>query len=299
MDRYITEFLQYLSQELNYSSHTISAYRIDLSLFNKFLCSYDSGIGDDIEKIDQNTVRHFLGKEYEEGKKSKTVSRRLASIKSFFKYLMKAEIIKVNPTLVIKTPKIDKNIPNFIQLNRINELMNLPDTTTVKGIRDKAILEIFYATGIRLSELVNLDIGSIDHRKNLLKVIGKRNKERIVPFGAPSKLAVEIYLSKRGLSWESNPKVPLFVSVKEKRIANRTVQYIIGKYLKIILGGREGASPHTLRHTFGTHLLDNDADIRSIQELLGHSSISSTQIYTKVNPEKIKEIYFDAHPHAK
>ena len=158
MNRYITEFLQYLSQELNYSNHTVSAYRIDLSLFNKFLCSYDSGIGDDIEKIDQNTVRHFLGKEYEEGKKSKTVSRRLASIKSFFKYLMKAEIIKVNPTLVIKTPKIDKNIPNFIQLNRINELMNLPDTATVKGIRDKALLEIFYATGIRLIELVNLDI---------------------------------------------------------------------------------------------------------------------------------------------
>lgn len=299
MNRYITEFLQYLSQELNYSNHTVSAYRIDLSLFNKFLCSYDSDIGDDIEKIDQNTVRHFLGKEYEEGKKSKTVSRRLASIKSFFKYLMKAEIIKVNPTLVIKTPKIDKNIPNFIQLKRINELMNLPDTTTVKGIRDKALLEIFYATGIRLIELVNLDIGSVDHRNNFLKVLGKGNKERIVPFGIPSKSAVEQYLNKRGHSWESDPHLPLFVSSKEKRISKRTVQYIIGKYLKIILNGKEGASPHTLRHTFGTHLLDNDVDIRSIQELLGHSSISSTQIYTKVNPEKIKEIYFDAHPHAK
>ena len=299
MDSYIKQFLQYVSQELNYSSHTVCAYRIDLNLFNEFIFNYDSSISDDLRKIDQNTIRHFLGKEYEEGKKPKTVSRRLASIKSFFKYLLKAEIIKVNPTLVIKAPKVENNIPKFIQLNRIDKLMNLPDSETIKGLRDKAILEIFYATGIRLSELVGLDIGSIDHRKNLLKVIGKRNKERIVPFGEPSKLAVEIYLSKRGLSWESNPKVPLFVSVKEKRIANRTVQYIIGKYLKIILGGREGASPHTLRHTFGTHLLDNNADIRSIQELLGHSSISSTQIYTKVNPDKIKEIYFDAHPHAK
>ena len=299
MDSYIKQFLQYVSQELNYSSHTVCAYRIDLNLFNEFIHNYDSSISDDLRKIDQNTIRHFLGREYEEGKKPKTVSRRLASIKSFFKYLLKAEIIKVNPTLVIKAPKVENNIPNFIQLNRIDKLMNLPDGAKIEGLRDKAILEIFYATGIRLSELVNLDIGSIDHRKNLLKVIGKRNKERIVPFGTPSKSAVEIYLSKRGLSWESNPKVPLFVSVKEKRIANRTVQYIIGKYLKIILGGREGASPHTLRHTFGTHLLDNNADIRSIQELLGHSSISSTQIYTKVNPEKIKEIYFDAHPHAK
>ena len=299
MDRYIKQFLQYVSQELNYSMHTVCAYRIDLNLFNKFIHNYDSSINDDLCKIDQNTIRHFLGKEYEEGKKPKTVSRRLASIKSFFKYLLKAEIIKVNPTLVIKAPKVENNIPNFIQLNRIDKLMNLPDVATIEGFRDKAILEIFYATGIRLSELVNLDIGSIDHRKNLLKVIGKRNKERIVPFGTPSKLALEIYLSKRGLSWKSNPQLPLFVSKKEKRIANRTVQYIISKYLKIILGGREGASPHTLRHTFGTHLLDNDADIRSIQELLGHSSISSTQIYTKVNPEKIKEIYFDAHPHAK
>ena len=299
MDSYIKQFLQYISQELNYSNHTVGAYRIDLNLFNEFIHNYDSSISDDLGKIDQNTIRHFLGKEYEEGKKPKTVSRRLASIKSFFKYLLKAEIIKVNPTLVIKAPKVENNIPNFIQLNKIDDLMNLPDSGTIKGLRDKAILEIFYATGIRLSELVNLDIGSIDHKKNLLKVIGKRNKERIVPFGTPSKLALEIYLSKRGLSWESNPKLPLFVSKKEERIANRTVQYLISKYLKIILGGREGASPHTLRHTFGTHLLDNDADIRSIQELLGHSSISSTQIYTKVNPEKIKEIYFDAHPHAK
>ena len=300
MDSYIKEFLQYVSQELNYSDHTVSAYRNDLSLFNKFLSKYDSSIWNDLNKIDQNTIRHFLGKEFEDGQTSKTVSRRLSSIKSFFKYLIKAEIVKVSPALTIKTPKVEKHIPKFIPLNKIKKLMNLPDTTTMKGVRDKAILEMFYATGIRLSELVSLNIGSIDYRKNCVKVVGKGNKERIVPFGIPFKSAIELYLKKRGHSWESNPELPLFVSNEEKRISKRNVQYALKKYLKIVLGGvHSGASPHTLRHTFGTHLLDNDADIRSIQELLGHSSISSTQIYTKVNPEKMKQIYNDAHPHGK
>ena len=148
-----------------------------------------------------------------------------------------SEIKDSSETEVVDPKRSYKNIPNFIQLKRINELMNLPDTKTVKGIRDKALLEIFYATGIRLIELVNLDIGSVDHRNNFLKVLGKGNKERIVPFGIPSKSALEQYLNKRGHSWESDPHLPLFVSSKEKRISKRTVQYIIGKYLKIILNG--------------------------------------------------------------
>ena len=168
----------------------------------------------------------------------------------------------------------------------------------MRGKRDYAILELFYATGIRLSELVGLNIGSLNHEENLLKVIGKGNKERIVPFGDKAKKAIEQYLNSRDYSWTSDFRLPLFVSAKDKRISVRTVQSRLREYLQKILGGKKGASPHTLRHTFGTHLLDNDADIRSIQELLGHSSISSTQIYTKVNPEKIKKIYKDALPHA-
>ena len=148
-----------------------------------------------------------------------------------------------------------------------------------------------------MSELVGLNIGSINPHEKMLKVLGKGNKERFVPFGNPAKYALETYLKNRGHSWMSPRETPLFTGRGENRIAVRTVQQRIKIYLKVVLGGSEGASPHTLRHTFGTHLLDNDADIRSIQELLGHSSISSTQIYTKVNPKKMKDIYKDAHPH--
>ena len=211
-----------------------------------------------------------------------------------------AEKIKNNPSIHIHTPKIEKQIPNFVQLNKIKELMDQPkkEKRVLIRKRDYAILELFYATGIRLSELVGLNIGSVDHSNNLIKVLGKGNKERIIPFGDNAKDAIETYLNSRGSGWSSKPNTPLFTSQNDKRISARTVQQRLRQYLQSILGGKKGASPHTLRHTFGTHLLDNDADIRSIQELLGHSSISSTQIYTKVNPQKIKKIYKKAHPHA-
>ena len=210
------------------------------------------------------------------------------------------ERINNNPAINVQTPKIEKQIPNFVQLSKIKELMEQPkkEKRILIRKRDYAILELFYATGIRLSELVGLNIGSVNHVENLLKVIGKGNKERIVPFGKKAKTAMEQYLNERGDGWGSQSDLPLFMGTKKKRISNRTVQNRLKKYLQIILGGKKGASPHTLRHTFGTHLLDNDADIRSIQELLGHNSISSTQIYTKVNPEKMKKIYESAHPHA-
>jgi len=225
------------------------------------------------------------------------VARRLASVKSLFNYLVQAEAIRDNPAIHIKTPKVEKKIPTFVQENKIEDLMKMPDAGTLIGKRDRAILELFYATGIRLNELAGLNIGSVNPQEKLLRVLGKGNKERIVPFGKPAKNALESYLKKRGESWVSPQETPLFTGRGEKRIARRTIQQRVNIYLKAILGGRTGASPHTLRHTFGTHLLENDADIRSIQELLGHSSISSTQIYTKVNPKKIKEIYKDAHPH--
>jgi len=305
---FIQDFMSYLGQERNLSKHTIIAYRHDLNHFFQFLIKYDLALVKDLKKIDRQTIRHFLGNEFERkdirpGRQnksitSKTIARELASIKSFFKYLVQIDQIKDNPAHHVQTPKIEKKIPNFIQENKIEKLMNLPNKRSLIGKRDHAILELFYATGIRLSELVGLNIGSVNSNENLLKVIGKGNKERIVPFGDKSKNAMQEYLKDRGHSWNADPITPLFTGTREKRISVRTVQDRLCKYLQQILGGKKGASPHTLRHTFGTHLLDNDADIRSIQELLGHSSISSTQIYTKVNPEKIKKIYKNAHPHA-
>ena len=293
----LKEFLNYIQFERGYSAHTVTAYQHDLEKFLNFIYQYDSILLKDFGKIDRQAIRHFLGKEYEEGNSAKTVARRLASIKSLFNYLVQAEVICDNPAIHIKTPKVEKKIPTFVQENKIEDLMKMPNAVTLIGKRDRAILELFYATGIRLNELAGLNIGSVNPQEKLLRVLGKGNKERIVPFGKPAKNALESYLKKRGKSWASPQQTPLFTGRGEKRIAVRTIQQRVNIYLKAVLGGRTGASPHTLRHTFGTHLLENDADIRSIQELLGHSSISSTQIYTKVNPKKLKEIYTDAHPH--
>jgi tyrosine recombinase XerC len=293
----LKEFLNYIQYERGYSAHTITAYQHDLEQFLNFIYQYDSILLKDFGKIDRQAIRHFLGKEYEKGNSAKTVARRLASVKSLFNYLVQAEAIRDNPAIHIKTPKVEKKIPTFVQENKIEDLMKMPDAGTLIGKRDRAILELFYATGIRLNELAGLNIGSVNPQEKLLRVLGKGNKERIVPFGKPAKNALESYLNKRGESWVSPQETPLFTGRGEKRIARRTIQQRVNIYLKAVLGGRTGASPHTLRHTFGTHLLENDADIRSIQELLGHSSISSTQIYTKVNPKKMKEIYKDAHPH--
>lgn len=293
----LKEFLNYIQFERGYSAHTVTAYQHDLEKFLNFIYQYNSILLKDFGKIDRQAIRHFLGKEYEEGNSAKTVARRLASIKSLFNYLVQAEVICDNPAIHIKTPKVEKKIPTFVQENKIEDLMKMPDAVTLIGKRDRAILELFYATGIRLNELAGLNIGSVNPQEKLLRVLGKGNKERIVPFGKPAKNALESYLRKRGKSWASPQQTPLFTGRGEKRIAVRTIQQRVNIYLKAVLGGKTGASPHTLRHTFGTHLLENDADIRSIQELLGHSSISSTQIYTKVNPKKMKDIYTDAHPH--
>ncbi len=293
----LKEFLNYIQFERGYSAHTVTAYQHDLEKFLNFIYKYDSILLKDFGKIDRQAIRHFLGKEYEEGNSAKTVARRLASIKSLFNYLVQAEVICDNPAIHIKTPKVEKKIPTFVQENKIEDLMKMPDAVTLIGKRDRAILELFYATGIRLNELAGLNIGSVNPQEKLLRVLGKGNKERIVPFGKPAKNALESYLKKRKKSWASPQQTPLFTGRGEKRIAVRTIQQRVNIYLKEVLGGKTGASPHTLRHTFGTHLLENDADIRSIQELLGHSSISSTQIYTKVNPKKLKDIYTDAHPH--
>ena len=293
----LKEFLNYIQFERGYSAHTVTAYQHDLEKFLNFIYQYNSILLKDFGKIDRQAIRHFLGKEYEEGNSAKTVARRLASIKSLFNYLVQAEVICDNPAIHIKTPKVEKKIPTFIQENKIEDLMKMPSAVTLIGKRDRAILELFYATGIRLNELAGLNIGSVNPQEKLLRVLGKGNKERIVPFGKPAKHALESYLKKRGKSWVSSQETPLFTGRGENRIAVRTIQQRVNIYLKEVLGGRTGASPHTLRHTFGTHLLENDADIRSIQELLGHSSISSTQIYTEVNPKKMKDIYKDAHPH--
>ena len=252
-------------------------------------------------------IYNFLSEEFDKNYKSKTIARRLASIKSLFKYLIRSEQISQNPSINIKTPKVEKKLPNFVDINIIDKLMEIPDIKTTKGLRDRAIIELFYSTGIRLSELANLDLSSIiiDSNKNtgeenyMVKVLGKGEKERIIPFGKEAKYWIDKYLNTRGFSINSGlGNMPLFANSKEKPVAYSTIKRRIRNYIKLVSEG-EGLGPHILRHSFATHMIDRGADIRSVQELLGHSSLSSTQIYTHIKPERMKKVHANAHPHGK
>ena len=238
-----------------------------------------------------------MADEYDNGYISKTVARRLATLKSFFKYLVKVELIEDNISIHVHSPKVPKKLPNFVDKNLIDMLMESPPLDTCIGVRDRAVLELFYSTGIRLSELVNINIGDFYINKKLVRVIGKGNKERMIPYGNSAIKAIENYLNMRNLSFKPIfANLPLFANKSEKRISKRTIQRRMNNYIKLVADGKR-VGPHLLRHTFATHLLDNGADIRAVKDLLGHSSLSSTQIYTHVSIEKLKKDYTQAHPH--
>lgn len=291
----IDSFMLTLEKERNFSLHTIKAYKNDLNRFNYFLNNTLSR--KKLAKINRNDIRKFLAEEYNNGYSSKTVARRLATIKSYFKYLVKTELIQENISIHINSPKVPKKLPNFVDKNLIDILMKTPSLDTHIGIRDRAILELFYSTGMRLSELVNMNIGDFEINKKLIRVIGKGNKERMIPYGRTAESAIKNYLKIRNISLKpAFANKPLFVNSSEKRISKRTIQRRMNNYIKLVADGKR-IGPHLLRHTFATHLLDNGADIRAVKDLLGHSSLSSTQIYTHVSIEKLKKDYTLAHPH--
>ena len=291
----IESFMLTLEKERNFSLHTIKAYKNDLNRFNYFLDNTLSR--KKLAKINRNDIRKFLAEEYDNGYSSKTVARRLATIKSYFKYLVKTELIQENISIHINSPKVPKKLPNFVDKNLIDTLMKTPSLDTHIGIRDRAVLELFYSTGMRLSELVNMNIGDFEINKKLIRVIGKGNKERMIPYGRTAESAIKNYLKIRNISLKpAFANKPLFVNSSEKRISKRTIQRRMNNYIKIVADGKR-IGPHLLRHTFATHLLDNGADIRAVKDLLGHSSLSSTQIYTHVSIEKLKKDYTQAHPH--
>ena len=291
----IESFMLTLEKERNFSLHTIKAYKNDLNRFNYFLNNTLSR--KKLAKINRNDIRKFLAEEYDNGYSSKTVARRLATIKSYFKYLVKTELIQENISIHINSPKVPKKLPNFVDKNLIDILMKTPSLDTHIGIRDRAILELFYSTGMRLSELVNMNIGDFEINKKLIRVIGKGNKERMIPYGRTAESAIKNYLKIRNISLKpAFANKPLFVNSSEKRISKRTIQRRMNNYIKLVADGKR-IGPHLLRHTFATHLLDNGADIRAVKDLLGHSSLSSTQIYTHVSIEKLKKDYTQAHPH--
>ena len=293
----ISDFLTYLEKERHYSKFTINAYGYDLYRFVEFFEEYSGTPVSDFGDVDKIAIRHFLGKEFEEGYSSKTVARRLASVKSFFKYLLKIEEIQDNPVIHIKTPKTPKSLPVYVNEEMIEKLMDAPASDSFIGLRDRAMLELFYSTGMRLRELVNINLDDFHTESQLIKVTGKGGKERLIPYGKRAQFSIEKFLEFCGVQLsEKEDIVPLFINSKGKRISPRTVQRRIKMYLKTVTDG-ERFGPHTLRHSFATHLLSRGADIRAVQELLGHSSLSSTQIYTHIQPEKMKKVYQQAHPH--
>jgi len=296
----IAEFLNYLKVEKDASSHTIKNYRSDLLQFVEFLTEKDSSILDRINDIDHITIRNFLagikGKNYSRS----TLIRKIASIRSFFRYLLRETHVKANPAAGMILPKKGRHLPEFLDLSEMNKLLESPDVSKLTGLRDRVLMEVLYSSGIRVSELVNLNESSVDLIGEVVKVRGKGKKERMVPLGSTAVKYLTEYLEQRK-SGDYKGRKPNFLAVflnkYGQRITDRSVRRIINKYIEEAAIGHK-ISPHVLRHTFATHMLDAGADLRSVQELLGHASLSTTQIYTHITADKMKKVYNKAHPRA-
>ncbi len=286
MKKYIGDFLVYLRVEKNFSPHTLRAYKSDLSQFKKFIGEQ----GTKIKKVDRQLLRRYLIL-LQKNCKAKTIQRKVAAIRSFFKFLLRRKICRANPALLIRAPKTEKPLPKFLDEDETIKLLESPGNN-LAGLRDKAILETLYSTGVRVSELANLKKSDVDFIGGSLKVKGKGKKERIVPIGEKALAAIRDYLSQRRESREF-----IFLNRFGEKISGAGISKILKKYGEKI-GLREAISPHILRHTFATHLLNHGADLRAVQELLGHSNLVTTQIYTHLTTTRLKKIYQKSFPRA-
>ena len=290
------KFIKYLQFEKRYSSHTILSYDIDLKQYFAF-CKEKYNYTEESLAYNHHYIREWIISLLENNYSTKSVNRKITSLKSFFKYLLKENLIKVNPIEKVISPKSEKKLPQFVDKEQINSLLDEHNfSDDFKGYRDKMIIELFYVTGIRLSELINLKVSDIDFHSLSIKVLGKRNKERIIPFSLKLKTIILEYLQKRQEIALINTE-EFFVTNKGKKTYEKFIYRTINKYLQLFTT-IEQKSPHVLRHTFATHMLNNGADLNSIKELLGHSNLSATQIYTHTTFEKLKNIYKQAHPRA-
>ena len=291
------DFVAKLEHEKGFSEHTLRAYHKDLLQFDNFLKAEKRS---SLESINHLLLRRFLAVLRSKNYSKTTIARKLASIRSFFKFLIREGELVSNPFEMLRTPKQDKKLPHFLSITEVDVLLKTPDSSTVMGLRDMAIMETLYSTGIRVSELVGLDESNIDFFAGMIKVQGKGKKERLVPIGSHAIKAINEYLDSRSKSKkEEEEKVsrsePLFLNKFGGRLTARSVARSLNKYLKMS-GVNLLTSPHTFRHSFATHLLDKGADLRSVQEMLGHSSLSTTQVYTHITTERLKNVYDKAHP---
>lgn len=330
--RVIGDFVNYLKFEKHFSEHTAKCYGTDLEQFCDFLVSSrgaapvvdaDGGTGAgqvDTPKgtasatavatdtkialdqlllaVDANVVRGYLAVLNEKQYSKATTARKLATLRSFYKFLVKRNYLSSNPTMAVRAPKQEKRLPKCLEYEQVQRLLDTPDTGNWLGARDRAILETLYSTGVRVSELVALNMDDVDFMGEVIHIRGKGKKERISPIGSPALQAIQRYIEFKNRRQESNSNFDirvLFVNKHGRRLSTRSVRRKMDKYL--LMSGLDPAiSPHTLRHSFATHMLNNGADLRSVQELLGHQSLSTTQVYTHLTTRRLKEVYDRAHP---
>lgn len=302
------DFSEYLSNLKNFSGHTVVAYKTDLIQFGFFLCEFynfesnPEKLEIDFDDIDLNVLKNFLIYLYDQQKidvkripkySKKSVSRKISVLKSFFKYLLRRKITTKNPASNLLFPRLPKKLPSYLSYNEINKLLEERGSSDLR-LLDKAVIELFYSTGIRSSELVSLKMRNIDLRKKLVKVMGKGSKERIVPFGTKASDAIKNYLQIREIS-DTKKSEYLFIDNKGNKLYPMKIYRLIKSDLSLVTDLKK-KSPHILRHTFATHMLDKGADIRAVKDLLGHENLSTTQIYTSVTLEKLKKVYKRTHP---
>lgn len=287
---YIKEYEDYLRIDKKYSNNTIMSYMNDLNKFDSFLNNKD------ITKIDKTTIRAFIESEKKRKLSDRTISHDLIVIKNFYKYLEKNNTIKNNPSVDIELPKLKKTLPHVLSLDEVDKILDI-ELKDKYAYRNKAMLELMYSSGLRISELVNLKIQDIDLEEDIVRVTGKGSKMRIVPIGDYAIHYLKLYINEyRSLLMKSKISDYLFLNSRGDRISRQAMFKIIKQIIRD-KNIKKDVSPHTLRHSFASHMLENGADLRSIQELLGHSDISTTQIYTHISNKKIKENYEESHPH--
>ena len=292
LSKEINNFTDYLKYQKNASTHTIKNYKFDLYRFKKFLEEKNISLND----VDNVIIRGFMADCFKKEESKSTIARRLAAIRSFFQYLVRQGKIMDNPAKIVSTPKQEKKMPSFLTEEEIMHLLDSIKPSTPLEARDKAILELFYATGIRLSELVSLNLEDVNLKEQLIRVKGKGKKERVVPFGRMAAQSLNNYLKLRAtINKGKVDEKALFLNYQGKRISPRSVERIIEKYVKLLALNRK-ISPHSIRHSFASHLLSRGADLRAIQELLGHESLATTQKYTHLNLKRLIEIYKKTHP---
>lgn len=292
----VNGYIRYLEAERHASQYTMRNYIHDLKHFLSFLNTENVAT---LDEVDRHLLRRYIASLQDEGFEKSSISRKLSAVRSFYNYLEQRNLIYANPLLTVSAPKLEKRLPTFLTTDEITRIISMPDAATPLGQRDRAMLELLYAAGLRVSEIAGLDTGDINLGSREVRVFGKGSKERIVLIGKPAAGAIELYLQegRRELLGGSRTE-SLFLNRYGRRLSERSIQKAVSRYA-IAAGLDKRVFPHMVRHSFATHLLDGGADLRVVQELLGHANLSTTQIYTHVTQKQARKVYMSAHPRAK